>query len=213
MSKENTHRLYYNSKGEIVPSVTTISGLYPKDLTKWANYLGFKHQDVTEFVRERAEYGTYVHGFFEKYFNDVEINTNDDEWLISLLEKFQYIKETLSNQGFHVYKTEFAIEGERFGGTLDILFYNEKTNKYLLMDLKTSKSVYDGMKAQLAGYCMLLEEKHNIHVDGVGIILIDKDIDDPRFTNVWKRSDNARYEEIFIKLLDIYYLINAYQKG
>lgn len=215
MSSEDTHRIYHNSKGEVVPSVTTISGLYPKDLTKWANYMGFKRQDVTQILNERANYGKYVHALFEKYFTDKDIFESSkgiDPWLIQLHQKFEYIKDTLYRQGYVAVKTEFPIDGEKFGGTLDILFYNESNNKYLLLDLKTSKSVYDSMRVQLAGYCMLLEEKYDIHVDVIGIILIERDIDDPWFTNIWKREDNLNQEKIFMHLLDIYYLMNA-QKG
>ena len=61
MNEENTHVKYYNSKGEEVPSVTTVLKIFGKNLTGWANWLGFKRINVKEFVDNKAKFGTYVH--------------------------------------------------------------------------------------------------------------------------------------------------------
>lgn len=218
MKQETEHRKYYNKAGEEVPSVTTVLKIYGKDLTGWANWLGFQGIKVKPYVQERANYGTYVHSLAERYFTgDLSVLRNtdrvlkDDEYQ-SFLKKFEYLSTLLFSKGFEVYKCELALEGERCGGTLDIIFYNKELNKYLLLDFKTSKAIQKTMFIQLGGYTRLLKEVCDIDVLAVGIILITKDIADPAFSNIMSVKENEKNMQIFDKLLDIYYLLDDQDK-
>ena len=128
------------------------------------------------------------------------------------MKKFEYLSSLLYSKGFVVYKCELPLEGERCGGTLDIIFYNETLNKYLLLDFKTSKAIQKSMYIQLGGYTRLLKEVLDIDVFAVGIILITKDTTDPSFSNIMSVKDNDKNMKIFDKLLDIYYLLDDKDK-
>lgn len=213
MDTNNTHIKYYNSKGEEVPSVTIVIKIFGKDLTGWANWLGKQGIDVKRYVDDKAAFGTYIHSLAESYFNNQEV-ANNNSWLSDMdfqlyMSKFAFIKKSMLDKGFKVYKCELVMHGERCGGTADIIFYNETTNKYILLDFKTSKSVYETMFMQLGGYTDLLKETNNIDISAVGIILITKDIEDPSLFNLVSTKDNNKYREIFNKLLDIYYLLDT----
>ena len=211
--EDNSHIKYYNSKHEEVPSVTTILKLYGKNLSQWANWLGFKRINVNDYLNSRANYGTYVHSVAEKFFNDNASQYADLEYINQLnynklINKLTFMKDTLSKQGYEVYTTELVMHGEKYGGTADIIFYNKDKDKYLLLDFKTSKAVYRTMFMQLAGYTQLIKETNDIDVSDVGIILIEKDITDKSFSTIVKVENNTSNLTIFNHLLDIYYLLS-----
>ena len=218
MNEENTHVKYYNSKGEEVPSVTTVLKIFGKNLTSWANWLGFKRINVKEFVDNKAKFGTYVHSVAENYFNNNVSEYADLHFMSqldyqTLLSKFEYINTILGKQGYEVYSTELEMHGERYGGTADIIFYNKEKDKYLLLDFKTSKNTYRSMFIQLAAYCQLLKETKGIEIDKVGIILIMRDTNESGFSNIVSSNDNIDNLQIFNKLLDIYYLLDDNDKN
>ena len=64
------HRNYYNNEGLQVPSVTEIVSLLQKPgLDLWANWMGLVRRiDVSEYVEQKANYGTYCHDLFEQFF-------------------------------------------------------------------------------------------------------------------------------------------------
>ena len=218
MKKESEHRKYHNSSGEEVPSVTTVLKIYGKDLTGWANWLGFQGIKVKPYVMERANYGTYIHSLAERYFTgDLSVLMNDHKFLNDVeyegfIKRFDYLSSLLYSKGFEVYRCELVLEGKRCGGTLDIIFYNKELNKYLLLDFKTSKAIQKSMYIQLGGYTKLLKEVCDIDVFAVGIILITKEVTDPSFSNIMSAKDNEKNVQIFDKLLDIYYLLDAQDK-
>ena len=210
------HRKYYNENGIEVPSVTTICKLLDKpQLVGWANYLGFKRIDVNKLLNEKAEYGTAVHSICQIFFSGIldEDVPTDPMFTIQeykyLIYKFKCLDYMLNKAGFKVIRMELPMEGKRVGGTLDMLLYRESTNEYMILDLKTSKSVYDSMFIQLGGYCQLMKEIYDVDISHVGIILISKEPKDKQFVNIVKAKDNKPNEEIFTKLTDIYYLIDS----
>lgn len=209
----NTHRKYFNKNNIEVPSVTTVLKLLAKpELVQWANYMGFKRINTTELLEEKANYGTRVHDLFERYnmgiiekSTQIDLNFNDVIYK-ELLEKCKYFKNLLCSLGYEIIQMELPLEGDRFGGTLDLLIMNKQTGKLFILDLKTSKRLYNSMLIQLGGYTTLLKECYNLDVAGVGIILIQENINSKKFINMISFEDNIKNQEIFNKLLDIYYL-------
>lgn len=220
MAKEHTK--YYNSKNEEVPSTTTVLKLLNKNLDGWANSLGFRHINIQKYLEEKAALGTYIHSVSEKYFNpDMKPDVHPDSNFMSgrdyseLLYRLDYVNTYLSDIGYKPLYQEFIMSGERYGGTLDLLFYNEELNKYLLVDLKSSKGLYNTMYMQLMGYVQLLEELHGIHVDEVAILLILKDMDDEDFLKIYNTDTHfcQHYLEIFNQLLNIYYILDDEERS
>lgn len=210
-TKETEHQKYYNKEGIEVPSCTTVIKLLAKDLEGWANWLGKRGIDYNAYMNESASVGTEAHALAEsiiKQDENHEVNHNiinqKDENL--LRGRVCGLIELLHSKGYTELESEVSLTGERYGGTLDLLCYNESLNKYLLLDFKTSKSTYPSMFIQLAGYCQLLKEVRDIDVSDIGIILLRRDNDAQGFSNIMPAEENKKNLEIFNHLLNIYYL-------
>ena len=210
-TKETEHQKYYNKEGIEVPSCTTIIKLLAKDLEGWANWLGKRGIDYNAYMNETASVGTEAHALAESIIKQDEnhevnhdiINQKDENLLRG---RVCGLIELLHSKGYTKLESEVSLTGERYGGTLDLLCYNESLNKYLLLDFKTSKSTYPSMFIQLAGYCQLLKEVRDIDVSDIGIILLRRDNDAQGFSNIMPAKENKKNLEIFNHLLNIYYL-------
>lgn len=212
---KNEHKKYYNSQGIEVPSVTTILKIVNNNLDSWANYMGMKGIDSKEYANKRADYGTYIHSICEKFFN-YELPKNhedfelDERYLnrnqyISLYEKLTILRDMLRRNGYEYYASELSITEDKFGGTIDLVFYNEIDDEYIILDFKTSKKVYSKYFIQLAGYTMLFRMKYGYNIKGTGIVLIDKPINDREFLTMRSIDKNEYNVHIFTSLLNIYY--------
>ena len=208
---QDEHKKYFNSKGEEVPSCTTVLKLLAKNLEGWSNWLGRRGINYDEYMNEAASIGTEAHSLAESMIKQDDEHTvnysiisRKDE--IILRERIRYLLDKLARLGYTKLESEVSLEGERFGGTLDLLCYNEELDRYLLLDFKTSKNIYKSMYIQLAGYCQLLKEVRNIEVSHVGIILLKREVTDKDFSNIMTAKDNLNNSEIFTNLLNIYYL-------
>ena len=216
-NEQNQHTKYYNSKGEEVPSTTTVLKLYAKNLEPWANYIGKKGIDYKTFLQQKADLGTYIHSVCEKFFSsEMEIDKHPNDRYMSvrdyciLLYHLEEAKRILASRGYQPYAQELTLHGEKYGGTLDLLFYNKELDDYILVDLKTAKDTYNTMYMQLMAYCDLLLEIKNIHVSEVAILLIIKDPSCENFLKFYSTTDKSmnHYRLIFNQLLNIYYLLN-----
>lgn len=208
------HRKYYNDNREI-PSCTTIVGMLGKsELVKWANYMGFKKINTTSLLEEKAAYGTFCHKLFEIYFNGGLITANSNTDYISnkefreIIYKFYMVDLYFNKLGIRVVDTELSIEGNDYGGTMDLLCYNEKRDCLMIFDLKTSKAVYQSHWIQIMGYVQLLKEKYDLDVEEVGVILLSKPLRSPELINVKSTKECWRELAVFNKLKDAYYILN-----
>lgn len=170
-------RFYYSEDGSFVPSVSTLLEAYPKGAAfyEWLK----KNGEDSDAIRDEAgRRGSLVHGLTERYDNGEEINLINEngnidlkisEW--SMLEKYvefraKFSFEILSTEQMYV-STELG-----FAGTLDrIIKFNGKT---VLVDIKTSGSIWPSYWLQLAAYKKLVE--HGIpgsHIDQVAILWLN----------------------------------------
>lgn len=216
---EDTHRKYYY-KGKEVPSCTTIVGLLgKKELVGWANYMGFKRINTTELLEEKAAYGTYCHAQFECYFRDGLMSAASNTSKISrdeyreIMYKFRMIELYFEKLGIEVLAMELPLEGSTYGGTLDMICYNRKTDSLMIFDLKTSKKVYQSHWIQVMGYVQLVEEIYHLPVTEIGIILLSEPLKSPNLINIKDVSDCWRELVIFNRLRDIYYYMNESEES
>lgn len=206
------HREYYNKEGKQVPSVTTIVKLLDKEnIASWHNWMGLVRRiNTTTYLEQKAEYGNYCHTLFEMYFTGMVTTSQRDERFVTeaqfhtLLEKFHWLRELFARNGITVQNMELGMDGERFGGTLDMLATHEESHRIFLLDLKTSKQVYPSHFLQLAGYTLLLKELFSLSVTDVGIIVLSQPVE--HMVQLVRREDNSYNEQIFLKLLDIYHI-------
>lgn len=210
------HRKYYNSSGIEVPSVTEIvKMLHKPELDSWANWMGLVRRiNVNDYLTQKAEYGSYCHDLFENFFMGFltkkfcDHNFVTEKEFLLILQKFEYIKTRFKQLGIEIINMELGLDGERFGGTLDMLAYSKMLNKLFVFDLKTSKAMYQSHLIQTGGYSLLLEEKYGLSVTDVGIILLSRPIGNDMI-HIIPRERNRKNEEIFNHLVDIYHI----QKG
>lgn len=183
--KENKdHTTYYNSKGEIVPSVTTVLKILAKDgLTNWANNLGWKRISVTKELNDASEIGTMAHNYIEAMITENSIEK------IEIFKKIESMPDKLKDKvmnsiwsfedwwnenknDFEILECEKEMTCDEYGGTIDILA--KYKGKPVILDLKTSKSFYFTMFLQLAAYAHMYKKKKGKYPSDVGIIKLDK---------------------------------------
>lgn len=201
LNKTRAHTRYELADGTFVPGVTTITGLLAKQgLIPWANKLGLEGIDVGKYVDELAIIGTLAHYIIECQLKEVKPDLSDfTPNQVSMSEKcVSKFNMWLTENKFKVIRAEQQLVSEKykFGGTCDI--YCDLNGKKTLIDLKTSKAVYQEMKYQVAAYKALLVE-NGYPVEEVRIIRIG-------------RNDKEGFEDVNVSNLDLHWKVFAHLK-
>lgn len=202
--KYSSHSTYYNKKGvEVVSATSVLKILNKPSLSKWANFLGFKRQNIDQVLKESSEKGTLIHEAINCYiFNKIFIYVPKDEY-----EKYM-LKQTLDkfitwykNADFKPIFGEKQMSCEKFGGTVDL--YCELDGKKTILDFKSSKAFYSTMFLQLAGYTYMMEQ-NGYEVDQVCIMLINENY---CRTKIISRDQLDEYINTFLLLVELYYKV------
>jgi len=157
------NRFYSTEDGVNVPSVTTILNAYPKDahLFQWLKQVG----EEADAIRDEAgRRGSIVHSLTERYDAGEEVNLLDNggnigyklnEWTM-----FERYVDFRNNHQFDVIHSEFNMISPELGfaGTIDRVIQIDGVN--ILVDIKTSNTVYDHYWCQLAAYKKLMQEQY-----------------------------------------------------
>jgi hypothetical protein len=166
---------FYKTENGFVPSVTTILEAYPKDASffKWLKDVG---SDADSIRDEAGRRGSVVHELTEKYDSGEECSFVSEngfpkykmlEW--SMFERYvdfiKTYKPEIDAMEFHMISEELG-----YAGTLDrIIRLNGKT---MLLDIKTSNSIYPMYWLQLAAYHELLKNGI-IEIEQFGILWLN----------------------------------------
>lgn len=166
-------RFYATQEGTFVPSVTTILDAYPKDASyfKWLKDVG---SDADSIRDEAGRRGSIVHELTEQYDMGEEINLVSEsgsprykilEWAMlgRYVEFTQIYKPQVLMMEAHMVSDKLG-----FAGTLDRVIALKQNN--ILIDIKTSNSIYPSYWLQLAAYHQLLMQcpgVTNIHEVGI----------------------------------------------
>lgn len=162
------HQIYKDKAGKRLPSVTTITGRFKESggLLYWANQAGLDGKTLDEARAPAATAGTMAHTLVEARLNGLDVPTLDGsgEAVEAAFRAFNvYLKwETMTN--LEIRHTEVALVSEkhRFGGCLDAI--GLANGELVLVDWKTSNSVYADYLYQLAAYGILWEENYPDHL-------------------------------------------------
>ena len=104
--------------------------------------------------------GTRAHDLLAEYITaNIESDATDVIVPVELATVWESFKDWESDNDIDRYlKAEFAVYSEsfRYAGSVDALAYNEKDNKYILLDWKTSKQLYETNAMQVAAYANAL---------------------------------------------------------
>lgn len=191
---------YYKEDGTRVPSVTTVLSVIDKGpgLRNWLMKNGAKAQQMLD---QSGKYGDLVHSIIEAHCTGQKVYPPDD--IKPILDNFISLEERLVDKWlFHEKKV--ISEKYGYGGTTDSAFLS-KEGKRVLLDIKTSNSVYEEYTYQLAAYREALKEMGE-EFDEVMIFHLDKE------TKTWNtiyvdtelKKDKIRPFDVFLAALTIY---------
>lgn len=170
-------RFYITESGNYVPSVTTILSAYPKGAQyyEWLKKVG---EDADGIRDEAGNRGSTVHKLTELYDDDHEVTLMDEqghigykliEW--AMFERYVEFRRRFPMTMIH---TELHLSSDAYGtaGTLDRVV--EFNGRKLILDIKTSNSLYDHYWLQMAAYKKLLEEKQPaLKIDGYAVLWLN----------------------------------------
>lgn len=168
-------RYYWTEDGNFVPSVTTILEAYPKDASyyMWIKSVG---QDADAIRDEAGRRGSTVHSMTEAYDLGDEVsllNANGElgykvgEW--AMFERYVEFTNRF-NPVIHLSEQNFVNADLGYAGTIDRIMTVQ--GQILLIDIKTSNTIYPVYWLQLAAYHKLAQAA-GLSVDGVGILWLN----------------------------------------
>lgn len=217
-------RFYLSENGNYVPSVTTILDAFPKS----AEYFAWikKHGEDADTIRDEAgRRGSIVHELTELYDSGEEVDFLNDrgfpkfkmlEW--SMFERYVEFTETFKPQ-IDMIEVHMIDDILGFAGTIDRVIH--LNGKSMLLDIKTSGSIYPSYWLQLAAYFELLK-CNSIFVDQVGILWLnaktrtkgkDGAIQGPGWQLVFKNAlEVAQDYELFQATFTLWKTLNADMK-
>jgi len=220
--KVRAHTVYRDEQGNRVPSVTTVIGKLNKPLlVKWANNIGLQGIDTNKYVDELATIGTLTHNMVEHDCNpNVTVDYKDysqnqiDRASIAFKkwEAWRQVNEFIpeANEIRLVGKWQSMDNSTKvrgFGGTIDI--YGTLNGKKTLIDIKTSKACYIDQYIQVGAYKLLLEQ-NGYEVEQTYILRIGRN-ENEGFQDIHLPNLDL-HQQIFERLLDIYYLEKEIKK-
>jgi len=179
--KARAHTRYYTKSGQLVAGVTTILSVMNKPaLVRWANRLGLEGISVDAYVDELATIGKLAHYLIECHLKDHKPDLRDyTPNQIDLAENsaIKYLEWEGAQKDFKKIASERQVIHEQYlyGGTLDL--FCQIDGKYVVVDIKTCKGVYDEMHTQAVAYTKVLKDSGQ-RVDEIKIVRVGRNEDE-----------------------------------
>lgn len=202
--KARTHTIYRLQDGTRVPSVTTVLGVLNKPgLLKWAWELGAAGIEMDAYRDDLADVGRLAHQMIHAHLTGGDPDALCEGLARHVVDRAQnsFLKflHWQDQHDVQVILTEQPLVSEtyRFGGTLDIYAYLDGSP--VLIDLKTSKAIYDEFFLQLAAYRQLATE-HGYAVEGLRLLRIgraetegfeERVVSGPEMDSYWREFECA----------------------
>ncbi len=192
-----SHTVYKNAAGKRLPGVTTVLGMLNKPaLLKWAWQLGKDGIDLEASRQGAADIGTVAHALCEAHLREMEFDAGNiaPEALAKAENGFRRFLEFWTKEQLVLVATELVMVSEvmQVGGTLDIVAMRPD-GSFVLVDLKSSKAIYDEMLVQAATYAAMYEETTNGTIAEVFIVRIGKeDAEDLEVRPVTQRTERVQ---------------------
>ena len=193
--------------GTIVPGATKILKQLSKDfLITWANNLGKKGIDYNECVSHSAVVGDIIHTIIQSHLLHipVDISTYDPQDLLEAEKAFNRYMEWEKQHTIEFVEVEKELVSEtyKFGGYLDI--YCRLDGEWTIIDIKTSKKIYEEQKVQVSSYEQLVRE-NNLKVDRLLVLNTGKLEDSVLQVEEISKDQASKYFKAFKVFLDLYY--------
>jgi len=211
-SPTKAHQRYKMADGVQVPGVTTVLNVIAKPaLLNWAWECGCKGEDYRKVRDHAADAGTLGHWLVECHLKRQEPDLSDFAPAVISLAESAYIKWLTwwDKSGFELVSSEAQLVSDThaYGGTLDILA-RDRDGNMTLVDLKTSKAIYEEYWHQVAAYGQLYDEKAEKKITRYIICRIGKETDDADF-EVQERTSVAKNLAVFNAALVLYRAMKA----
>ncbi len=168
-------RFYKDEDGNYYPSVTTKLG---KVVTKGEGLMRWyakqdSYQDAQDYMNQRGQEGTNVHEACESLLYGGVVET--DGLRDNSIRRIQGFINFWQNYYPKVYNTEFVVRSKewKYAGRVDLLLGIEETDTdFALVDIKTSKGIYESHKLQLMFYLYALEEMGVTNADNTTLYVL-----------------------------------------
>jgi genome maintenance exonuclease 1 len=170
---ENGKRFYVTETGEKYPSVTTVlSSLSKAGIQQWEDRVG---KDEAQKIRQQAATrGTKMHSICESYVR------NEDGFLLehmpTNIDLFKQIQPYLDEHVDNIYGIELFLYSDKLktAGATDLFCRMHGTNT--IADFKSaskpkSEQWIEGYFLQSTAYAMMIEERYNITVPEICILI------------------------------------------
>lgn len=229
---EGPHKYFYKNKIQFETSVTGFIHLFvpafdankivdliikkkcrPQTLNK---YIGMTKENILNKWESEKKLacllGTRLHLLIEEYFNNIHLHIEKE----LLPVEFQYFQRFINSKSIDYlvpYRTEWIVYDTdlNLAGSIDMCFYNKKTDKYVLYDWKRSKEIKKNAKEylleplsnlqncnyvtyslQLNMYKFLLEKNYNISIESMHLLVMH-----PRYNQYQKYDIMDMSSDIF----------------
>ena len=177
------HQKYLLLDGREVPGVTTILGILNKPaLVPWAWKLGRDGIDLRKAQSQAMDVGTLTHAMIEAHLKREKTDTSEysqtqiDRAGMAFLGFLDWVKgQNFTTVDNEIQMVHFELE---YGGTADWIAIDSSSEKYYLIDFKTSKTgeCYPEYRYQIAAYKALWERQGGVLIERC-IILLFNDIE------------------------------------
>jgi len=203
------HQRYLLADGTEVPGSTTVINNLDKSapLMYWAWDCGKKGLDYRKVKDKAANIGKIAHFLCECHLNNWEPdlrNYSKDDISRATVSYGKFLEYKYREDFEHV-KSEFQLVSEtyKYGGTLDWVA-RDRNGDLVLIDLKTSKGIYDPYLYQVASYENLWNEHISQKIKRRIIVRIGKEKSGD-FETRELYGDISDYFNVFKDLVSLYY--------
>ena len=152
IKKEIDDEHFYYVDGKFSPAVTKILGEtlpMPYALRQWIGEVG--NDKAEQRLQQAGDRGTHLHDACERLLKGEEINLLNDFPKAADKKCLVAFSNWCAEYQPIIKGTEFTVASRSgYAGTLDILCEIEK--ELYIVDIKTSRSIYDSHKLQIAAY-------------------------------------------------------------
>lgn len=212
LSKVRGHQVYRLANGDIVPGATTVTGVLNKPaLIRWANQQGLAGVDTSRYVAKVADAGTLAHEMAAAHWAGEKADTDaySREQIVLAQSSFRsYLAwEKRHEVKVHAVERQYVSERHRYGGTIDAIA--DVDGVQTVLDLKTSKAIYDEHLYQVAGYWNLALENDWDDVSAIRVLQIGRGEGETWTERVLAGTDILPYWDVFQAALALYRAIRA----
>lgn len=226
---------YFNSSGQRVPSVTTITSRFKDSggLMYWSNLVGRGERDceeqdiciacgtrpgktLAEARDKAADLGTYAHALIDGFITGHVVEPEEFAHLTAEQHEladqcFRTFEQWWAQNDCEAVETELALvsEAHNFGGRLDGLI--RVCGELSVVDWKTSAGLYADHIAQVCGGYMILAEESGFEPLRADLLRVSKET--AGFSHhMWPRSSVQPAIDWFLQARELYELQRSLAK-